>query len=134
MRSRPNRFVNLFYDGDWHSRLISSLKLAKEGSCSQKIQGAIGTLEELLSESDECIHTVTVTQPIPTGMAPNFALECVRECIDVTPAELTLSADGELALTITARGAREHVYGMAKAILKCGISTARAAIWAADVM
>lgn len=134
MRSRPNRFSNLFYHGDWHSRLVSSLKLAKEGGCSPEIQGVIVILEKLLSESDECIHTVTVTQTIPIGMAPNFALECVRDCIDVTPAELSLSADGELSLTITARGAREHVLGMAKAILKCGVSTARAAIWVADVV
>ena len=91
MRSRPNRFARLFYDGDWHSRLVSSLKLAKEGGCSQEIQRAIATLEQLLSESDECIHTVTATQPIPKGMAPNFALECVRECIDVTTVEQRLS-------------------------------------------
>lgn len=132
MRSRPNRFANLFYDGDWHSRLVSSLKLAKEGSCSQTIQEAIGKLEQLLSDYDECIHTVTATHPVPTGIAPSFAVECVRECIDIAPADITLSNDGDLVLTLTARGAREHVLGMARSILKCGANSAKAAIWASQ--
>lgn len=134
MRRRPNQFANLVYDGDWHSKLVSVLKLAKEGSRSQEIHRAIATLEQLLSESDECLHTVTATQPVPRGIAPDFAMECVEECIDVTPGELKLSIHGELALTITARGDREHVVGMAMSILKCGVNHAKAAIWAAGLV
>ena len=68
MRRRPNQFANLVYDGDWHSKLVSVLKLAKEGSRSQEIHRAIATLEQLLSESDECLYTVTATQPVPRGI------------------------------------------------------------------
>lgn len=133
MRSRPNRFANLFYDGDWHSRLISSMELAKKGSRSQEILSAIATLEQLLSESDECQHTVMAVQAVPAGIALEFALDCVRECIDVTPAEIRLSASGELVLTITGRGDYGHVQLMAKSILSCGINRARAAIWVSEI-
>lgn len=133
MRTRPNRFAKLFYDTDWHSRLVSVLKEAKGASRSHEIQEAIVTLELLLSEFDECLHTVTAIQPIPTGIALDFALECVKECIDVNHAKLDLSADGGLALTITERGDREQVLGMARAILRCGLNRAKASIWASEI-
>lgn len=109
------------------------MELAKKGSRSQEILSAIATLEQLLSESDECQHTVMAVQAVPAGIALEFALDCVRECIDVTPAEIRLSASGELVLTITGRGDYGHVQLMAKSILSCGMNRAKAAIWVSEI-
>lgn len=130
IRRRPNRFVNLIYDGDWHTRMITALGLAREGTRSQEILAAIEVLERLLAKNDECVHTVTAFLSVPPSMDAQFLLNHVEQSVDVEPAALKLAPDGHVELTITARGDREHVHCMAKAILSSGLSTAKARIWA----
>lgn len=130
MRTRPNRFRGLFYNGDWHTKLITALQLAKEGTCSQELLATIAVLEHQLAQTDECVHTVTATQTVPPSMGVQFLLGHIERCIDVEPANLQLAPNGEIELTITARGDRDHVLHMAEAILSSGLSTARARIWA----
>ena len=45
---KRNPFEGLVYDGDWHTPLVSALKLAKESTCSTEILIAIYTLEQQL--------------------------------------------------------------------------------------
>jgi len=134
MGSNPNRYRGLFYDGDWHTKLVTALKLAKEGTHSKGILSAVEVLERQLAQEDECIHTVTATQTIPPSMRAHFLLEHVGQFIDVEPATLNLATNGDIELTITARGNREHVLDMAKAILSSGLTAANARIWVDTVL
>lgn len=134
MRSRPNRFMNLIYNGDWHTRLSNVLGLAREGTGSQEILAAIEVLERLLASTDECIHTVTASRPVPPSMSAQFLMGYIKESIDVEPAALKLALNGDVELTITARGDREHVESMARAILSSGLSSAKAKIWAEAIL
>lgn len=129
MKNRPNRFRGLFYNGDWHTRLVTALKLAKEGTCSQELLAAIEVLERQLAQTDECVHTVTAIQVVPSSMRAQFLLNHIRQCVDVEPATLLLAQNGDIELTITARGNREHVHSMAEAILSSGLASAKARIW-----
>lgn len=129
MENRPNRFRSLFYNGDWHTKLVTALQLAKEGTCSQELLAAIAVLERQLAQTDECVHTVTATQIVPPSMAAQFVLSHIERCVDVKPATLRLAPTGEIELTITGRGNREHVLSMAEAILSSGLASARARIW-----
>lgn len=134
MGRNPNRFRGLFYNGDWHTKLVRALKLAKEETNSNSILSTIEILEGLLALEDECIHTVTATQNVPPSMGAHFLLEHVGQCIDVEPATLNLAANGAIELTITARGNREHVLDVAKAILSSGLSSAKARLWVDTVL
>ena len=134
MRTRPNRFRGLFYNGDWHTKLITALQLAKEGTCSQELLATIAVLEQQLAQTDECVHTVTATQIVPPSMGVQFVLSHIEQCVDVEPAAIRLNSNGHIELTITARGNRQHVLGMAEAILSSGLSSAKARLWADSVL
>ncbi|WP_265946234.1 hypothetical protein [Dechloromonas sp. A34] len=125
---RPNRFHNLFYDGDWHTQLATALMLAKKSTASQELVAAIEILENQLAKNDECIHTVTVVQAVPLGMEAAFLMNCIEQCIDVAPANLCQTSTGHLELTITARGDRKGVQSMAASILSYGVAQAKAMI------
>ncbi|WP_295003511.1 hypothetical protein [uncultured Dechloromonas sp.] len=129
MKNRPNRFRGLLYNGDWYKKLVTALKLAKEGTCSQELLATIEVLERQLSQADECLHTVTAIQVVPSSMRAQFLLNHIRQCVDVEPATLLLAQNGDIELTITARGSREHVHSMAEAILSSGLALAKAKIW-----
>lgn len=129
MRTRPNRWMKLFYDGDWHTTLTNALRLAREGTRSQEKLAAVTVLERLLAWDDECIHTITFVQPAPPGMDAKFLMKHIEQSIDVEPAALSLSPNEEIELTITARGDWNHVNGMAKAIFSSGVSKANSEIW-----
>lgn len=129
MKNRPNRFRGLYYNGDWHTKLITALQLAKEGTCSQEMLSAIAVLEHQLAQTDECVHTVTATQAVPPSMGAQFVLSHIEQCVDVKPATIRLAPNGEIELTITGRGSREHVLSMAEAILSSGLASSRARIW-----
>lgn len=128
---RPNRFHNLFYDGDWHTQLATALMLAKNSTASQELVAAIEILEHQLVKTDECIHTVTVVQTVPLGMEATFLMNCIEQCIDVAPANLCLASTGHIELTITARGDRKGVQSMAASILWYGVAQAKAIVSAA---
>ncbi len=129
MLKRPNRFRGLFYNGDWHTSLLTALQLAREGTCSQEISATIDVLERQLAKTDECVHTVTALVAIPLSMDAHFLMSHVTPCVDVQPATLTLTPTGDIELTVTARGTREHVFCMAQAILNQGLRSAKAKIW-----
>lgn len=129
MLSRPNRFRGLVYNGDWHTRLVTAIQLAKEGTGSQDILATIEALERQLTQTDECIHTVTATQAVPLNMDTQFLMSYIKQSIDVEPATLNLATNGDIELTITARGDRKHVYSLANAILSSGLAGAKAKIW-----
>lgn len=129
MRIRVNRFRHLFYNGDWHTQLIASLKLAKEETGSNEIQSAIQALEGLLANIDECIHTVTVVQDVPIAMELKFLMGHVQKAIDVEPASAQITPSGQIALTVTGRGSRQHVQCWASSMLRQGLSAANAEIW-----
>lgn len=128
---RPNRFHNLFYDGDWHTQLATALVLAKNSTASQELVAAIEILEHQLEKNNECIHTVAVIQKVPVGMEAAFLMNCIEQCIDVAPANLCLTSTGHLELRITARGNLNRVQGMAASILSYGVAQAEAIISAA---
>ncbi|NTV69831.1 MAG: hypothetical protein HGA71_06755 [Azonexaceae bacterium] len=125
---RPNRFRNLFYDGDWHSQLATALMLAKNSTTSQELVTSIQTLEQQLMKTDECIHTVTVVQTIPLGMEAAFLMNCIEQYIDVEPANLCLTSTGHIELMITARGNLSAVQSMAASILSYGVARANGII------
>lgn len=129
MKIRPNRFRGLVYNGDWHTRLVTALQLAKESSYSQGVLAAIEVLERQLEQTDECVHTVTASQTVPASMGAQFLLSHIEQCVDVKPATLRLAHNGDIELTITSRGSREHVLSMAEAIFSSGLSSARAKTW-----
>lgn len=128
---RPNRFHNLVADGDWHTRLSTALKLAKNATASQELFASIEVLEHQLSENDECVHTVTMVQPVPLGMDTRFLMKCIELFIDVEPSNLCLTSTGHLELTITARGDQNGVQDMAKLILSHGVAEAKGIMSAA---
>ena len=128
---RPNRFHNLFYDGDWHTQLATALVLAKKSTASQELVAAIEGLEHQLVKNDECSHTVTAVQTIPIGMEASFLMNCIEQCIDVEPANLCLTSTGHIELTITARGNLNSAQNMAASILSYGVAQAEAIISAA---
>lgn len=130
---RPNRFHNLFFDGDWHTRLATALLLAKNATASEELFAAIEVLESQLTKNDECIHTVTLIQEVPIGVESKFLMKCIVRCIDVQPANLCQNSDGHIELTITARGNPSSVHGMAALILSRGVSQAQAIIAASQI-
>lgn len=130
MKNRPNRFRGLLYNGDWHTSLVTALDLAKAGTRSQEMLAAIEILERKLALADECVHTVTAVQAVPHSMGAQFLLTHIQQCVDVEPATVRLAPSGDIELTITARGSREHVLSMAEAILSSGLSSAKVKIWA----
>lgn len=129
---RPNRFHNLFYDGDWHTQLATALVLAKKSTASQELVAAIEVLEHHLVKNDECTHTVTVVQTIPIGMEASFLMNCIEQCIDLEPANLCLNSRGQIELMITARGSLNRVQSMAASILSYGVAQAKSLISAAQ--
>lgn len=129
MRTRLNPFRGLIYDGDWHTRLVASLKLAKEETGSTEIRIAIEVLEKQLANIDECIHTATAVQDVPVEIEVNFLMKHVRKDIDVELASAQITSSGQIELTLTGRGSRQHVQGMASSILSHALSAARAEIW-----
>lgn len=131
MRRHPNRLLNLVvYDGDWHTRLVTALELARDGTRSKDLLSAIEVFEHQLLKSDTCIHTVTAVQVVPLGMDVELLKSCIEECIDVQPATLQIASGRNIELTITARGSLEHVHRMATSILSSGFSVAKAKMWA----
>ena len=129
MRIRVNPFRNLIYNGDWHSRLLASLALAKEETGSNQIRIAIDALEEQLASIDECIHTVTVAQDVPVEIDAKFLMSHVQKVIDVEPAWAQFTTSGQIALTVTGRGSSQHVEDIASAVLRRGLSVAKADVW-----
>jgi hypothetical protein len=130
MSCRPNRFHGLFYEGDWHKRLVDAIQLAKAETRSNDLLSAMEALEHQLTKTDECVHTVTAIQAVPPSMDVQFLMLHVKRCIDVEPATLQLIPTGEIELTITARGSLRHVQTMATAILSSGLHLAESEIWA----
>jgi len=130
MSCRPNRFRGLVYDGDWHRMLVDAAQLAKAGTRSKDLLAAVEVLEQQLAKTDECLHTVTALQAVPSSIDVQFLMKHIEQCIDIRPATLQLTSTGEIELMITARGSREHVQSMATVILSSGLSRAEAEIWA----
>lgn len=128
LRNRPNRFRGLVYNGDWHTKLVTALRLARDGTGSKEMLATIEVLERQLVQTDECVHTVTATQAVPFSMGALFLLNHIKQTIDVEPSTLNVSPNGDIELTITARGDRDHVFSLAQAILSSGLARAKGAI------
>ena len=112
----------------------SPFHTAKERTGSPTILAAIDALQHQLAQSDECIHTVTVIQAVPPGMDASFLMKQIQESTYILPASLGRTPNGDIELTITTRGTREHVMGVAKFILKNGLLDAESKIWAASMV
>ena len=121
---------SLFYNGDWHTKLLSSLGTAKAETRSQEVRIAIAALEKLLAEHDECIYTLTVIREIPGGLDGSQVLRHVQRIIQDERASAALKFANAIELTLTARGSRRHVLLAANALLTEAISSAKAEVWA----
>ncbi len=120
----------IFYNGDWHTKLLSALKPAKVETSSPEVRRAIESLEKLLATSDECIHTVTVMREMPDGLDGTQVMCHVQNIIRGERASAALKFANAIELTLTARGSRRHVVLAANTLLSEGISAAKAEVWA----
>jgi len=100
-------FEELFGTGDWQRDLLREVRVAEESANSPRIREAVALLKEVLLEVDECIHTVTISQPVPTGWDAQFLITHLRnECDD---AQINLANSGEITLIFTRRGSLSYV-------------------------
>lgn len=125
MKKRINPFDGLVYDGDWHSRLLVALKLAKEDATSTELQNAIVEFERVLVKHDECLQTVTAFRLLPLGIEPDFVVECTTSTSYGEVADVSLTGNGSIALTLTMRGSLNHVEHRAASLMERGIAAAR---------
>ena len=132
MGIRPNLYRDLVFNGDWHTRLVTDLQMAKEGTRSLEILAAIDVLERQLAKTDECVHTATAYL-IPDSINEIFLISHIKKYVDIQPSTLALASNGNIELTLTARGDYEYVHGMAQSILNRGLSSARGKIRADTV-
>lgn len=129
MAKRFFRHLSLFYNGDWHTDLLKSLELAKDATCSNEIKAAIEALENLLSTSDECVHTVTVSHQVPGGLDAFMVMSHVQEQIQGEHASAAFKEPTTIELTLTGRGSRSHVLFVANSHASSAISAAKAEVW-----
>lgn len=117
MRHR-NLFRGLVYDGDWHTRLCSALALARKGAESAEILEAIGRLEDLLGQRDECVHKVSVSLDVPDELDPAHTHRQLFEELAAEQGELKLLVPRTLELTVTLRGSRSRAEAEARGMLR----------------
>lgn len=113
IKCERERFSGLVYDGDWHARLIHLLALAKDDTKSPEIQAVITTLQDLLQKNDECVHTVTVRKPAPTGIDRDFIASWLRE-EPWSADSVDFEEGGIMAVTITHRGSLDNAHYVAE--------------------
>lgn len=127
LRERGGIFSGMLYDGDWHIRLTRWLAMAKDDTKSAEIRAAIVTLEELLQKNDECVHTITVRIPMPTGIDPALIVSSLKEA-PCSADSVEYEEDDIIAVTITQRGNWDHAHHVAECCIK---GTMREVIWSA---
>lgn len=111
------RFESFMDDGDWHSRLMTALDLAEQGTQNEKLKSAAATLKELLSSIDECRHTVSVQELLHALIDPVVVLARVQDALKSTGGKVDLLHPRTIRLTIVLRGSPEHVGHVAKLLL-----------------
>ena len=112
IKRERERFSGLVYDGDWHTRLIHLLALAKDDTKSSEIRAAIATLQRLMQKNHECVHAVTVRRPAPTGINPVFIASCLKE-EPWSADSVDFEEGGIMAVTITHRGSWDNAHYVA---------------------
>lgn len=110
MKKKPriNPFDGLVYQGDWHSILLNALTVAEADVVSEELKADITRLMHKLATTDECLHTVSVSMQIPTGIDANFILKEVASELE-SVAGVELAGTDQIALTMTARGSWPYV-------------------------
>lgn len=121
----PLRFESFMNDGDWHSRLVTALELAEQGTQNDEIKSAAANLMELLSSIDECRHTVSVEEELPEIINPEVILARARVALKSTPGKVDLLPPRTIRLTIVWRGSIEHVSYIAQLILSKALIVAK---------
>lgn len=118
MKKKPriNLFDGLVYQGDWHSILLNALTVAEADVVSEELKANITNLKQKLAATDECLHTVSVSMEIPTGVNANFILKEVASELE-SVAGVELAGTDQIALTMTARGSWAHVQSEAQILL-----------------
>lgn len=111
------RFESFMDDGDWHSRLMTALELAEQGTQNDKLRIATANLKELLISIDECRHTVSVQEELPSLIDPVVVLSRVQDALKLTGGKVDLLHPRTIRLTIVWRGSLEHVGHVAKLLL-----------------
>ncbi|AXK37984.1 hypothetical protein [Crenobacter cavernae] len=120
-KHRINIFDGLVYNGDWHTELLRAISLAEPGIKSKHIKSAIADLKHMLAETDECLHTVTVTASLPVGIEPNYLLKVLAAEVE-SEATVALSPPDQVALTMAHRGSHSYVEQLARKRLQDGIT------------
>lgn len=111
------RFESFMDEGDWHSRLMTALELAEQGTQNDKLRIATANLKELLISIDECRHTVSVQEELPSLIDPVVVLSRVQDALKSTGGKVDLLHPRTIRLTIVWRGSIEHVGHVAQLLL-----------------
>ena len=129
MKKRFRPYGQLIVNVDWHTKLLIALKSAEEGTELPQVRTAILRLRDVLVEHDECIHTVTVTKPLPEIIDPAYVLSCVEDPDAGDVVRVALVEPRSIALTLTGRGSRTIVEFRAQHLLESVISQAKSSLY-----
>lgn len=121
----PLRFESLMNDGDWHSRLMTALEQAEQGTRNDEIKRAAANLRELLSSIDECRHTVSVNEELPELINPEVVLARARVVLKSSRGVVDLLPPRTIRLSIVWRGSIEHVSYVAQLLLSKALIEAK---------
>lgn len=95
-------------DGDWHKQLREALIVAENSTSSPHILKHVAQLKAAMAREDECIHTITIRQPIPLGCDTDYIVQKLKfsNCED---ARIDTDEPGFISINFTRRGNRKYV-------------------------
>lgn len=125
MKLKRHRHENLDYHGDWHTKLMTALRLAQEGTSTPELLEAFRHLRDLLAMNDECKHMVSVRHPFPLWLDAAFVATCIRDYLEDDAAAIDISEPGYVTVQMVKRGTADYANGWVASEVERGIRHAK---------